>query len=103
MESSLSFLVAFGPLLIVLVILALVLLFVVRPLVRLAGDRAGLERRMAERKKPLSKAEVDALAEELEASLARGKPTLSDQERITRLAQSDPEKAKELVRRWLRQ
>jgi len=102
MESLLSFLVAFGPLLIVLVILALVLVFVVRPLVRLAGDRSGLERRTAERK-PLSKAEVDALAEELEASLARGKPTLSDQERITRLAQSDPEKAKELVRRWLRQ
>jgi len=107
MEQFVSFCEVLGKPLAIVVVMLLVLLFVVRPLLQLlsatpkgAGGGSGSGRATAS---PLSKKEIDALAEELEASLGGRKPTLSDQEKITRLAQSDPERAKELVRRWLRQ
>lgn len=105
MEQLLSFCEVFGkPLLILLAVLA-VAAFVLLPLLKLLKG-APPQGRMQSGKtaeRPLSKKEIDALAEELEASLGGRKPTLSDQEKISRLAQSDPEKAKELVRRWLRE
>ncbi|MDH4320663.1 MAG: hypothetical protein OEV73_04110 [Desulfobulbaceae bacterium] len=108
MEQLIAFCEVFGKPLAILLGGLLVMLFVVRPLLKLLGTppkkggtagRGGSGRAQA----PLSKKEIDALAEELEASLGGRKPTLSDQEKISRLAQSDPERAKELVRRWLRQ
>ena len=103
MEQLISFLEAFGAPLAVLLILVLVVVFVILPAIKLLSvpSKKGVAKRKVER--PLSKKEIDALAEDLEASLARRKPTLSDQEKISRLAKSDPEKAKELVRRWLRE
>jgi flagellar M-ring protein FliF len=49
----------------------------------------------------LSEAEVDAQREEEELAL---KPLgLTDRERIYKLAQSDPVRAADLIKRWLRQ
>ena len=98
MQQFVSIMEAFGKPLALLVVL-LVLLLVVRPLVKLLT--AAPKGKAPEG--PLSKEEVDALAEELEASLIGRKPTLTDREKITRLAQSDPERAKDLIRSWLRE
>ncbi len=112
METFLAVLTQFGRPLVLLAIVLLLGCFVLVPLLRLLGQgkagKAGMAGRgggggKAGGTRSPSRAEIDALAEELEASLRKRRPTLSDQERIARLAQSDPEKAKELVRRWLRQ
>ncbi len=99
MEYLISFFESFGlPLAILLVVLFLGVWLVKLLTMAPKGGGAG---KVAER--PMSKDEVDALAAELEVSIGGGKPTLSDQEKITRLAQSDPERAKDLVRHWLRE
>ena len=105
MDQFVSFCEVFGKPLAILLGGLMVMLFVVRPLMKLlsAAPKERAAGRGGRSPAPLSKKEVDALAAELEASLGGRKPTLSDQEKISRLAQSDPERAKELVRRWLRQ
>lgn len=100
METIVSLVARFGPLAVFLVIGGLGLFFVVFPLLRLLAGRTK-KAPPAAAPPSLSKQEADALVEELEASLSRGKPTLTDQERISRLARSDPERARDLVRRWL--
>jgi len=100
MEKVLTLVELLAKPLLVLVVVLLVLLFVVRPLVKLLGARPP---KGPARPAPLSEKQFNALAAELEASMGKRKPTLSDQEKITRLAQSDPDRARDLVRRWLRQ
>ncbi|MDH3394021.1 MAG: hypothetical protein OEL66_08435 [Desulfobulbaceae bacterium] len=104
MEQFISFCEVFGKPLLVLLVLLLVVAFVVVPLLKLlTASPKGKKTARPAAERPMSKEEIDALAEELEASLGGNKPSLSDQEKISRLAKSDPEKAKELVRRWLRE
>ncbi|MDH3392466.1 MAG: hypothetical protein OEL66_00535 [Desulfobulbaceae bacterium] len=104
MDKLLSIIDGYGPQLGVLFAFLFVVLFVIRPLVKLLSaepKRGRVSSGATER--PLTRREVDTLVAELEESLGVGKPSLTDQEKISRLAKSDPEKAKELVRHWLRQ
>lgn len=73
------------------------MLFVVRPFFRLLATK-GLETRRAAQLAPVGRA-----AGEEEDDLVLGPRGLSDQERLYRLAQSDPDRAADLVRRWLRE
>ncbi len=73
------------------------ILFIIRPFFALLSSKQ-MEGR---RGKVLSEAEGDALSEEEELAL---KPLgLTDRERIYKLAQSDPVRAADLVKRWLRE
>lgn len=85
---------------VVLLLIALgFLFFVVRPFLRL------LHNQQAEAKRQADLAEQAALAaeqQELEDDALRPLG-MSDRERIYKLAQSDPERAADLVRRWLRE
>lgn len=103
MEQFVSFCEVFGKPLLILLALLVVVVFVIRPLLKVLTVAPKSKPQPMPAERPLSKKEIDALAAELEASLGGHKPSLSDQEKISRLAQSDPEKAKELVRRWLRE
>ncbi|TBV82763.1 MAG: flagellar M-ring protein FliF [Desulfobulbaceae bacterium] len=87
-----------GPLLYLLIAL-MVLLFVVRPFLRLLA--ANQETRRSA--KLVREGLTEQLAEPREEALAFGPRGLTDQERIYRLAQSDPDRAADLVRRWLRE
>ncbi len=85
--------------LIYLLIAVAFLLFVVRPFFRLLTVKQMEAQRAAESAE--RSAQALAVAEEEDLSLLpRG---LSDQEKIFRLAQSDPARAADLVRRWLRE
>ena len=103
MKQFVAFMDAFGLPLLVFVAVVLVVVFVVWPIMKLLSVSENGRAQQHKEERPLSKKEVDALVEELEASLFSRKPTLTDQEKINRLAKSDPEKAKELVCRWLRE
>ena len=75
------------------------LLFVVRPLLKLLATKKVGSHRIAEISEKA--AALGITPEEEDLSLApKG---LTDQDRIFRLAQSDPDRAADLVRRWLRQ
>lgn len=104
MERLVSFIEAYGPQLAVLLAMLFVVLFVVRPLVKLlAAEPKNSQASRAETERPLSKEEADTLVAELEESFGLRKPSATDQDKISRLAESDPERAKDLVRHWLRQ
>lgn len=74
-----------------------VMLFVVRPFFRLLAAK-GLE---SKRTSQVASVGRDGVEEEEELTL--GPRGLSNQERLYRLAQSDPDRAADLVRRWLRE
>ncbi|MDZ7641959.1 MAG: flagellar basal-body MS-ring/collar protein FliF [Desulfurivibrio sp.] len=78
-----------------------VMLLVIRPFLRLLATK-DLEAKRAGRLTTAGAAGGEAGAEG-EEELSMGARGLSDQERIYRLAQSDPERAADLVRRWLRE
>jgi flagellar M-ring protein FliF len=73
------------------------LLFVVRPFIRLLTTKQNEARKSAE----LAAQKEQSQPREEDLSLAPR--ALSDQERIYKLAQSDPGRAADLVRRWLRE
>ena len=89
--------------LIYLLVAVLVLLFVIKPFLKILATKQ-METRTAggiSRPGGHGPAVGGLAAEEEDLTLApRG---LSDQERIYRLAQSDPDRAADLVRRWLRE
>ena len=104
MKQFVVFVDSYGPQLGVLLAFLFVVLFVLRPLVKLlATEPKNAKASRVADERPLSKKEVNTLVAELEKSLGVGKPSLTDQEKIIRLAKSDPEKAKDLVRHWLRE
>ncbi len=75
------------------------LLFVVRPLLKLLASKKIEVHKMAEIGERAAAMGVSPEEEDL-SLMPKG---LTDQERIFRLAQSDPDRAADLVRRWLRQ
>ena len=84
-----------------LLIALLVILFVVKPFLRILATKQVEAHRvahMAERG-----AHGPGLGEEEDEELALAPRGLTDKERIFRLAQSDPGRAADLVRRWLRE
>ncbi len=84
------------PLVLLFIVIAF-LLFVVRPFLRiLTGQPYGP-------KAVEAPAAADKVGEEAEEDLTLRPVGMSDKERIYRLAQSDPERAADLVRRWLRE
>ena len=107
MEQLIAVLDAYGSQLGFLLAFLVVFIFIVRSLVKLLAVGPGKKSRdshSAVTGGALSRKDADILVAELEESLGIGrKPSLSDQEKIARLAKSDPERAKELVRHWLRQ
>lgn len=85
---------------ITLLIVLLVILFVVKPFFKLLAAKQVESHKLAVTTDRLGHP-IAAAAGEEELSLSpRG---LTDQERIYRLAQSDPDRAADLVRRWLRE
>ncbi|MDF1614663.1 flagellar basal-body MS-ring/collar protein FliF [Desulfurivibrio dismutans] len=83
-----------------LLIALAVILFVVRPFLRLLAAKDLEAKRAAQM--TASRAGGGA-GEQEEEDLTLGPKGLTDQERIYRLAQSDPDRAADLVRRWLRE
>ncbi|MEW6429602.1 MAG: hypothetical protein AB1568_16395 [Thermodesulfobacteriota bacterium] len=79
-----------------------VLFLVVRPLTAwLAGYVARRSRQQDGETEEQQAAPLDAEMESLLAEAREAEMTLTNQERIRRLAASDPERAKELIRTWL--
>lgn len=74
------------------------MVFVIKPFFRLLATKQVESRRMAQM---AERARSEGGAEEEDLSLAP--KNLTDQERIYRLAQSDPDRAADLIRRWLRE
>ena len=90
--------------LVYLLVAVLVILFVVKPFLKLLAAKQ-LESRaggIAPRAGGHGPA-VGGIAAEEEEDLSLAPRGLTDQERIYRLAQSDPDRAADLVRRWLRE
>jgi flagellar M-ring protein FliF len=90
--------------LVYLLVAVLVILFVVKPFLKLLASkqletRAGGIGPRAGGHGPA----VGGIAAEEEEDLSLAPRGLTDQERIYRLAQSDPDRAADLVRRWLRE
>ena len=85
------------PLVLLLVAFGL-MLFVIRPFLRMLAAK-DLE---AKRAAQMAAAGITQVGE-VEEDLTLGPKGLTDQERIYRLAQSDPDRAADLVRRWLRE
>jgi len=86
--------------LIYLLIAVAFLLFVVRPFFRLLTVKQVEAQRAAEMAERSSK---QLLTGEEEEDLSLVPRSLSDSEKIFKLAQSDPARAADLVRRWLRE
>lgn len=84
------------PLVYLLIALA-VILFVIRPFFKLMAARQLETQKLAALGEQTRKEVVE------EEELAFGPKGMTDQERIYRLAQSDPDRAADLVRRWLRE
>lgn len=78
--------------LLLIVILLLLYIFCIKPLLGM------LEQPPAATQKKAPAADQD----EAESALRLPPKRMTDQERLNRLAQSDPERAKELIRQWLR-
>ncbi|WP_049824369.1 flagellar M-ring protein FliF C-terminal domain-containing protein [Desulfurivibrio alkaliphilus] len=87
------------PMVYLLIALA-VILFVVRPFLRLLAAKDLEAKRAAQM---AAAGAVAGAGEQEEEDLTLGPKGLTDQERIYRLAQSDPDRAADLVRRWLRE
>ncbi|MFQ6757155.1 MAG: flagellar M-ring protein FliF [Deltaproteobacteria bacterium] len=90
--------------LVYLLVAVLVILFVVKPFLKLLASKQ-LESRaggIAPRAGGHGPA-IGGIAAEEEEDLSLAPRGLTDQERIYRLAQSDPDRAADLVRRWLRE
>ena len=85
------------PLVILLVVLFF-MLFVIKPFLRLMTE----QQLAAQRASELAEKELAAEGEE-EEDLSLAPIGMTDQERIFKLAQSDPDRAADLVRRWLRE
>lgn len=86
------------PLIILIVVMA-VIFFVLRPFLSLLAEQSRLR---AREKAETSDSEQDG-EKVVEEDLSLKPLGLSDKERIYRLAQSDPDRAADLVRRWLRE
>lgn len=84
--------------LVILLIAVAVLLLVIRPFLRLLAAKQYAPRRPVERGEAAAPG-----AAESEEDLSLSPRGLTDKERIYRLAQSDPDRAADLVRRWLRE
>jgi flagellar M-ring protein FliF len=83
---------------VVLLLALFFMLFVVKPFFRLMTE----QQRAAQRAAELAEKELSAEGEE-EEDLSLSPIGMTDQERIFKLAQSDPDRAADLVRRWLRE
>jgi len=83
-------------------IVFLVLLFVIRPILKLLAGKH-LESRTDTMSRPGGHGSAALGIAGEEEDLAFAPRGLTDQERIYRLAQSDPDRAADLVRRWLRE
>lgn len=86
------------PLMVLLVIAALTL-FVIRPFFRLLAEKQRQREGLLVHTTPGGQ----MVAQEEEEDLSLSPKKMSDKERIYKLAQSDPDRAADLVRRWLRE
>lgn len=84
--------------LILLIVAGTFLLFIVKPVVRLISEQKFL----SEAEGPVGELAGGAVMDE-EEDLSLKPRAMTDKERIYKLAQSDPERAADLVRRWLRE
>ena len=85
--------------LIILIVVIVVIFFVLRPFLTLLAEQS----RVRAMEKAQQQAREEAGEGEPEEDLSLKPLGLSDKERIYRLAQSDPDRAADLVRRWLRE
>ena len=83
--------------LVLLIVAGAFLMFIVKPFIRLLSE----QKFIAVTEGPVGEL-ADATIEE-EEDLSLKPKTMTDKERIYKLAQSDPERAADLVRRWLRE
>jgi flagellar M-ring protein FliF len=86
--------------LVLLIVAGAILLFIVKPFIRLLSEQRFTTTVPAEGPAGEMPEGVE-VSEEEDLSLKPVK--MSDRERIYKLAQSDPERAADLVRRWLRE
>ncbi len=86
------------PLFSLLIVIAIIL-FVVRPFLKMLTEK----QRKAEEMLVKMRHEGAAVSSEEEEEMGLAPKKMSDKERIYKLAQSDPDRAADLVRRWLRE
>jgi flagellar M-ring protein FliF len=88
--------------LVLLIVAGAFLLFIVKPFIRLISEQRFLPE--ATGRGAVAVGELAGVAgTEEEEDLSLKPRAMSDKERIKKLAQSDPERAADLVRRWLRE